>query len=56
MRYDMESCDQGGEDRDEAWLDGPIASVKDKSEALKRETACDGEAYARLSVDGPRQW
>jgi hypothetical protein len=27
MRYDMELCDQGGEDQDEAWLDGPVASV-----------------------------
>jgi hypothetical protein len=36
MRYDMESCDQGGEDQDDAWLDGPVASVKDKSEALKK--------------------
>jgi hypothetical protein len=31
MRHDMESCDQGGEDQDEAWLDGP--------EALERWTA-----------------
>jgi hypothetical protein len=30
MRHDMESCDQGGEDQDEAWLDGPVASVKGK--------------------------
>jgi len=29
----MESCDQGGEDQDEAWLDGPVARVKGKSEA-----------------------
>jgi hypothetical protein len=36
MRHDMESCDQGGEDRDVAWLDGPVASVKGKSGALKR--------------------
>jgi hypothetical protein len=43
MRYDMESCDQGGEDRDEAWFDRPVASVKGKSKALKRGTACDGE-------------
>jgi len=35
----MESCDQGGEDQDEAWLDGPVARVKGKLEALKRETA-----------------
>jgi hypothetical protein len=30
----MESCDQGGKDQDKTWLDGPIASVKGKSEAL----------------------
>jgi hypothetical protein len=41
MRHDMKSCDQGGEDKDEAWLDGPVASVKGKSEALKRGTTCD---------------
>ena len=29
----------GGEDQDEAWLDGPVARVKGKSEALKRWTA-----------------
>jgi hypothetical protein len=39
MRHDMESCDQGGEDQDEAWLDGPVASMKGKSEALERWTA-----------------
>jgi hypothetical protein len=44
MRHDTKSCDQGGEDQDEAWLDGPVANVKGKSEALKRGTACDGEA------------
>jgi hypothetical protein len=38
MRHDMESCDQGGKDQDEAWLDGPVASVKSKSEALERWT------------------
>jgi len=40
----MESYDQGGEDQDEVWLNGPVARVKDKSEALKRGTVCDGEA------------
>jgi len=40
----MESCDQVREDQEEAWLDGPDARVKGKSEALKRGTACDGEA------------
>jgi hypothetical protein len=44
MRHDMESCDQSGEDQDVVWLDGLVASVKGKSEALKRETACDGKA------------
>jgi Leu/Phe-tRNA-protein transferase len=54
MRHDMESCDQGREDRDEAWLDGPVASMKSKSETLKRGTAHDGEAWARLGADGSR--
>jgi hypothetical protein len=39
MRHDMESCDQGDEDQDEARLDGPVVSVKGKSEALERWTA-----------------
>jgi hypothetical protein len=26
----MKSYDQGGEDQDEAWLDGPVARVKEK--------------------------
>ena len=30
MRHDIESCDQGGEDRDMTWLDGSVASVKGK--------------------------
>jgi hypothetical protein len=56
MRHDMESCDQGGENQDMTWLDRSVASVKGKSEALKRGTACDGEAWARLGADGPMQW
>jgi hypothetical protein len=44
MRHDIESCDQGGEDQDMTWLDGLVASVKGKSEALKQGTACDGAA------------
>ena len=35
----MESCDQGGEDQDMPWLDEPVASVKEKLEALERWTA-----------------
>ena len=31
MRHDMESCDQGGEDQDKVWLDGPVAMVKGES-------------------------
>jgi hypothetical protein len=38
MRRDMESCDQDEEDQNEAWLDGPVTSVKGKSEALERWT------------------
>ena len=30
MRHDIESCDQGGEDQDMIWFDGPITSVKGK--------------------------
>ena len=30
MRHEIESCDQGGEDQDMTWLDGPDASVKGK--------------------------
>ena len=30
MRHDIESCYQGEEDQDKTWLDGPVASVKDK--------------------------
>ena len=26
MRHDIESCDQGGEDQDKTWLDGPVAT------------------------------
>ena len=28
MRHDIESCDQGGEDQDNTWLDRPVARVK----------------------------
>jgi hypothetical protein len=28
MRHDIDSCDQDGEDQDEAWLDGPVVKVK----------------------------
>ena len=38
MRRDIESCDQGGEDHDKTWLDGPITSMKGKLEALERWT------------------
>jgi len=44
MRHKMESCDQGREDQDEDWFDGPVACVKAKSETLKRETMSNGEA------------
>ena len=30
MRHNIESCDQGGEDQDMTWLNGPVASVKGK--------------------------
>ena len=36
MRLDIESCDQGEEDQDMTWLDGLVASMKGKLEALER--------------------
>jgi hypothetical protein len=30
MRHDIESCDQGEEDQDKAWLDGPVERVNGK--------------------------
>ena len=30
MRHAIESCDQGGQDQDMMWLDGPVACVKGK--------------------------
>ena len=30
MRHDIESCDQGGEDKDMTWLDEQVASMKGK--------------------------
>ena len=30
MRHNIESCDQGGEDQDKAWLDGPVVMVNGK--------------------------
>ena len=39
MRHDMESCDQGGEDQDKTWLDGPVVSVKAK---LSDDFGADG--------------
>ena len=35
IRHAIESCDQGREDQDMTWLDGPVASVKGKLEVLE---------------------
>jgi hypothetical protein len=44
MRHDIESCDQGGEDRDKAWLDGQVVSVKGKlSDDLASMDRSNGE-------------
>jgi hypothetical protein len=43
MRHDIESCDQDGEDQDEAWLDGSVVKVKGKSR-IRSKGPCDGEA------------
>ena len=48
MRHDMESCDQGGEDQDKTWLDGPVASVKGKlSDDLAPMDQCSGEEQVK---------
>jgi hypothetical protein len=48
MRHDMESCDQGGEDQDETWLDGPVARVKGKlCDGLALKDRCNGEEQVR---------
>ena len=48
MRHDMESCDQGGEDQDKTWLDGPIASVKGKlSDDLTLMDRSNGEEQVK---------
>ena len=39
MRHDLESCDQGGEDQDKTWLNGPVASVKGKLSKLSDDLA-----------------
>jgi hypothetical protein len=39
MRHDIESYDQGGEDQDKTWLDGLVANMKGKLEALEQWTA-----------------
>jgi hypothetical protein len=45
----MESCDQGGEDQDEAWLDGSVASMKGKlSDDLVLMDQSNGEEQVRL--------
>ena len=44
----------GGEDQDMTWLDGPVASVKGKSEALERWTACKcvEKLMTKFRIDG----
>ena len=48
MRHDIESCDQGGEDRDMTWLDRPVASVKGKlSDDLTQMDRSNGEEQVK---------
>ena len=48
MRHDIESCDQGGEDQDKAWLDGPVVSVKGKlSDDLALMDRSNGEEQVK---------
>ena len=48
MRHDIESCDQGGEDQDTIWFDGPITSVKGKlSDDLASMNRSNGEEQVK---------
>ena len=48
MRYDIELCDQGGEDQDMTQLDGPVASVKGKlSDDLALMDRSNGEEQVK---------
>ena len=48
MRHDIESCDQGREDQDKAWLDEPVASVKGKlSDDLAPMDRSNGEEQVK---------
>ena len=48
MRHDIQPCDQGGEDQDKAWLDGPVASVKGKwSDDLAPKDRSNGEEQVK---------
>jgi hypothetical protein len=48
MSHDIESCDQGGEDQDMTWLDGPVASVMGKlSDDLTPMDRSNGEEQVK---------
>ena len=48
IKHDIESCDQGGEDQDKTWLDGPVANVKDKlSDDLALMDQSNGEEQVK---------
>jgi hypothetical protein len=48
IRHDIESCDQGGEDQDMTWLDGPVVSVKSKlSDDLELMDRSNGEEQVK---------
>ena len=48
MRHDIESCDQGGEDQDKTWLNGPVASLKGKlSDDLALMNRSNGEEQVK---------
>ena len=48
MRHDIESCDQGGEDKDMTWLDEQVASMKGKlSDDLVPMDRGNGEEHVK---------
>ena len=56
MRHDIESCDQGGEDQDKTWLDGPVASVKGKREGQDLAPMDEGNGEKQVKSRSMNQY
>jgi hypothetical protein len=54
MRHDIESCDQGGDDQDMTWLNGPVVSVKGKLSDNLAPTFGQGKSMSGSWLGGAR--